>query len=139
MKEFVPCEGKIDESRGYRIHVNLHKNCLSISQYNIDKKGWRVVKHMKEFIALNVSFKVSEVSRQRAIRENRRNVHAYAFAKQVLPITATDYLQKPNGDQPSVCSYNPYKHPYFYDIENGESVKEIGLGIFKGTKILYKR
>lgn len=78
----LECKGNIRKDKGYRIHVNLHKKCLSVSQY-YDKIGWRVTHHIDSLVAKNITFKVSEPSRQRAIRKESRNVHAYAYVDKI--------------------------------------------------------
>jgi hypothetical protein len=125
-------EGRtIDKRRGYRIHMNLHKMCFSVSQYVVEKKGWRVTDHVEHLEAENVKFKVSEKSRQRAINKGARNVHAYAYADQVK------YLPKKPKHTDNVCNYNPFKNPFFFNLETGEEVKELQHAHFKEGKICY--
>jgi len=125
------CKDNIDKSRGYRIHMNLHKKCFSVSQYIIEKKGWRVTDHVDKVEAKNVVFKVSERSRQRAIRNMSRNVHAYAYAEEVK------FCSNKTKKTKNTCSYNPFKNPYFFNLKTEEEIKELEYAQFKKGKIHY--
>lgn len=121
----------IDKSKGYRVHMNLHKNCFSVSQYIIEKKGWRVTNHVSTLEAEDITFNVSEVSRQRALRKGSRNVHAYAHAKSVK-LNPVKILNTQN-----VCNYNPFKNSQFYNLETGEHIFKLEKAYFSNGKINY--
>lgn len=69
------------------------------------ERGWRLFAHSPEVFLENVEWKVSEAGRQRVIREQRKNVHAFACG--ILSIRPSDLQDY----QP--ISYNPYKAAYF--------------------------
>lgn len=121
----------IDESRGYRIHMNLNKKCFSISRYFIEKKGWRVTNYVKNLEATNIVLKVSEKSRQRAVNNKSRNVHAYAFADNIK------MLPKNHRKVNQSCNYNPFKNTYFYNLETGEEISKLDYAYFNNNKINY--
>ena len=64
------CRGK--STRTYR---NLHNGLMSVQQ----KIGnsWLVVGHLDNLVLESPTFHVSEASRQRVLRDGRKNVHAY--------------------------------------------------------------
>jgi len=72
-----------------------------------------------------VTFKVSEAGRQRAIREKKKNVHAYVVGSMMR----THRCDNP-GPEWTRISYNPYKAGFFYDVESGKEVKEAKQAIF---------
>lgn len=55
----------------YYIYRNLNRGGFSVKYKGL------VIDNIHRFTADNVEFRVSEASRQRAIREGRRNVHAF--------------------------------------------------------------
>ncbi len=55
----------------YYIYRNLNRGGFSLKYKGL------VIANMLRFTADNVEFRVSEASRKRAVREGRRNVHAY--------------------------------------------------------------
>lgn len=76
-----------------RVHRNLHRGCYSIVQHG------RVVGHEDTFCLLNAEFRVGEKSRQRVVREKRKNVHAYVKGTETnVPL--------PSGLRK--VTYNPY-------------------------------
>ena len=57
-----------------RVYQNLRRHDWSL----LDPKTNRVIGHRTELVLLDVTLIVSEKTRQRVIRDNRRTVHAYA-------------------------------------------------------------
>ena len=90
-----------------RLYRNLNNHKMSI-QTKIPKKGWRVYGYSTNLVLRNVSFVVSEKSRQRCLREQCRNVHAYA----------TGTVAETNGNTRIPLGYNPYFAGYFFDKES---------------------
>lgn len=67
---------------GKKVHIyrNLHNHRMSIRGQVKNKNGklqWRVVGHITEGLIANVEFRLSEKSRQLAIADDERNVHAW--------------------------------------------------------------
>jgi hypothetical protein len=81
-----------------RVYFNTHKDCLSVQH-----KG-KVIAHVKSISLEDVVFKVSESGRQRALREGRKNVHAYVCGKVI-----SKTIQKLNMP----VTYNPYQYTQF--------------------------
>jgi hypothetical protein len=112
----------------------------SVSTYDPDKKGWRVIRtddgeqvFFGKVVLIDAVFKVSQAGRERAIREGKRNVHAWVEGNLV------DYASEPEA--PSVpCGrsiyYNPFKTKYFTTLGDEaaqphyvESAGMVSLGI----------
>lgn len=118
------------------VYFNLHKRVFSI------KLRGKVREHTDFTLVLpeddKVEFVVSEPGRQRVLREQRKNVHAYVRG---LAYTNKDeYLQRPSETllhtpdeavqallrihgKPTRVSYNPYKGSTFYNEKTGEPVR----------------
>lgn len=82
-----------------RIYFNLRKKKLSV-QTKINGV-WKVTSHLNKIYLVDVRFRVSEVGRQRVLKNKRKNVHAYICG------TVTDFLPD-YGDFYS-ARYNPYE------------------------------
>ena len=95
----------------YYIYWNLHKKCFSVKY-----KG-KVIRHLNNFNVSGVQFKVSELGRQRVIKEKRKNVHAYIVADEIENVSRNDRLHTLfDGFE---VTYNPYKHTQFVDTKWG--------------------
>lgn len=84
------------------VYRNLHKK----TAFSVRLRG-KVVAHLENFIAYDVTFKVSELGRLRVLTNRQRNVHAYVAATQVRsidPINTSDLRR---------VSYNPWKAKSF--------------------------
>ena len=94
-----------------RLYRNLNNHKMSI-QTKIPKKGWRVYGYSTNLVLQTVEFVVSEKSRQRCLREQCRNVHAYA----------TGIVAENNGDTPLALGYDPYFAGHFFDKESKAAI-----------------
>ncbi|QDH91684.1 hypothetical protein SEA_PHRAPPUCCINO_6 [Mycobacterium phage Phrappuccino] len=95
---------------GDRVEVarNLHNESWSVRALGGEHKGL-VVGYADELTLLDPQFRVNEASRQRAVREGQRNVHA-----RVAGVLA-DF--RPVGDVQ--VHYSPFRAPHFtigYDV-----------------------
>lgn len=82
-----------------KVYRNLHKNCFSIQ----DAKTRKVIAYSNEIKLKNVKFLVSQTGRNRVLKENRKNVHAYVVGE------ITNYVQITNQE----VKYNPYLYASF--------------------------
>lgn len=106
-----------------QVYFNFHKKCWSIRQRGI------VVAHDTSLVLYQVSFRVSEAGRQRVLREQRKNVHAFAAGiLQTVPLRWEPVRQ---------ISYNPYKAATFVD-KDGMAVYEANLVLFKESGQVYE-
>lgn len=91
--------------------------------FNFTKKLWSVrqgkVKAHCDYICLrDANFQVSERGRQRTVRNQRKNVHAFVVGYVVLKPAEVPY----NFETPwDAVSYNPYQNETFVD-KNGHPV-----------------
>lgn len=93
-----------------RIYFNLHKRLFSVQQRT--DRGWRVVEHSDTVQLSDVRFAVSEAGRERVLREQCKNVHAYIYGNRGLDDTVRSDVYE--------ATYNPYKYSTFVLRENGE-------------------
>lgn len=87
-----------------RIYRNLNNGTMSVQAK--DGKSWKVVGHVTEAIVSNVSFKIQEGGRQRTIREQCKNVHAWGQG-------ILEAQSDPDIYAPIALGYNPYTDSTF--------------------------
>jgi len=92
-----------------RVYRNLNNGLISV-QRKIDKR-WPVVGHIDSCVLRDVRFHVSEASRQRAIRENCKNVHAWGEGLLVGQFEADLYA-------PIQLGYDHRRYTTFVDLNN---------------------
>jgi hypothetical protein len=90
----------------FRIYRNLHKGNFSIQSYIKEKKGYRVTDRVSTAVFEKCSFTVSEPSRQKVIREGRKNVHAYINSESYRVVNSCIDVSK---------FREIYYNPYIYD------------------------
>lgn len=108
-----------------RVYYNLHKKKLSIQEKRVNdsgKKVWKVVRHADFVFLRYATFKVSEVGRQKVIREKKKNVHAFIQGFECKDALSGELLR---------VFYNPYKFSSFVD-ENGEEVHAASKVLIRG-------
>ena len=101
------------KSKGPRYRINMSKP---------------VKAHLNRVYLHNVKFKVSEAGRQRVIKEQRKNVHAFAIG-----VIGPPSFELWGKDSVSV-SYNPYKYSTFVTSE-GESIHSAPMACLENRKI----
>jgi len=100
----------IKEGMKVRVYRNLTKKCFSVKCMKTN----RVVAHIDKLFLENVTFPVSKKSRERVLKSKQKNVHAFIQG----------FICKPKTfKKDTKVSYNPYKYPFFYDVEKNEEVK----------------
>ena len=112
MKPFLEAKNQLENAGelldvNYPVEVyrNLHKQCWSVRQ-----KG--IVKYHTNYVFLrDVDFKVSQVGRERVVREKKKNVHAVVRGVLAKPTSMPLEL---DPKYKSVY-YNPYKYSSFVD------------------------
>lgn len=91
-----------------KVYWNLHKKVFSVQHKGI------VIAHMKEIYLSLPTFKVSEAGRQRVLRTQKKNVHAFVEGwwnpGGCYPGTVTDAVR---------MTYNPYRFSTFVTFEGG--------------------
>ena len=101
------------------VYRNLHKNCWSVR----DLSTGRVVAHQTAVTIADARFVVRPSGRARVIAEKRKNVHAFVRGEWMMGNVMSQFI----FDNSSRVSYNPYKHPYFYEVETEEAVTSSAL------------
>ena len=102
---------KIDFNKPVMIYKNLHNGLFSV------KQGGLVVAHLESVLLADVTFKVNESGRNRVIREQKKNVHAFIVGYIVnVNLTPRSLLKR-------AITYNPYKYNYFYFKDNDSIAK----------------
>ena len=100
----------IDPKKRVQVYYNLHKKCWSVRQSGL------VVSHTNYITLREVRFLVGKSGRQKVLREQRKNVHAYAsgYVCQVeeLPMIPERIAE---------VTYNPYQNETFVYVDNGKA------------------
>lgn len=100
----------IDYSRPVRVFINPKYGCYTIMQ------DGRVKASAKQVRLKQAAFTVRESGRQRMLREQRRNIHAYIVGTLLEYIHAED--AKTMGVLPGRgARYNPYRYSTFVDSQ----------------------
>lgn len=105
------------------VYYNLHKHCLSVRH-----KG-KVIKHVAEITLRDAKFVVQEGGRQRALRERKKNVHAFVKGE-LVDFSAPQYSRN--------ATYNPFRFDSFVDFDTLEPVYEASLVSVSGRHITYE-
>ena len=99
----------IDQDKPVRVFKNLTHGCYSILQNGKLKASARQV------LLSDVEFKVRESGRQRMLKEQRRNVHAFAVGLLVDYVHPSDERTL-SSIEGRVVTYNPKELASFYDL-----------------------
>lgn len=111
-------------------YYNLHRKCFSVKALEGPMKG-RVIKHADEVVLTNVTFKVSEAGRERVLREQRKNVHAYVIGEY-----ADVHNIKLKAASWHFVSYNPYKGTFFRCLTDGEVVHHADVAVLRNKQVI---
>ncbi len=132
MRAFAFAEtGKvIDESLPVRVFKNLKHGCYSIMQRGVIRASAKQVR------LRDVEFRVRESGRQRMLRENRKNVHAFAVGRLV------DYVHPAEERELAPMAgrsafYDPYRFPCFVDRETNAPVIRVNVAHFDEHGVVY--
>jgi hypothetical protein len=107
------------------VYFNLRKHVWSLKALEGANKG-RVIAHRKQVLLADCVFKVSELGRQRVLRERAKNVHAGVVGHWVMKL---------KGRCPRAVGYNPYKGPTFTDKRTLEPVFTASRAILKDRQV----
>lgn len=120
----------IDPTQPVRVFKNPKHGCYSIMQ------NGRLRASAREVRLVDVEFRVREAGRQRMLREQRRNVHAFAVG------TLCDYVHPGEnrrlGDITGrAVFYNPYRFASFVDSETQTPVTSAAVVQFDEHGVVY--
>jgi len=107
------------------VYRNLRRNCLSLMQANA------VIGHAEAVILTDVEFRVRESGRQRVLREQQKNVHAFTIGmlENQRDFLVQQWIINFTSSSARRVTYNPYKYPTFFDIITEEP-------IYSGARVL---
>lgn len=116
MLEYTSFKGRtIADSKRVKVYRNLHNGRLSVMQNGL------VVAHVDSIVLVMPTFKVNQAGRERVIREQKKNVHAFVsgFVEEVNTVKQTIDMRE--------ITYNPYKFKRFVfkDTLIGAHIKNI--------------
>ena len=99
------------------VYFNLHKRMFSVRALEGERKG-RVIDHVHECAVKGARFVVSQAGRERVLREQKKNVHAYVRGG--LVEDSGDYIKtmaKLANDAETLrhVRYDPYRFSSFVD------------------------
>ena len=99
------------------VYKNLHKDTWSIR----NRATGLVVSHSDHVWVEEARFVVQKGGRDRVLREQRKNVHAFVRGVLVEEFPTVTQFDSPCDIQ---VKYNPYKADHFYEVETGKEVIE---------------
>ena len=113
------------------IYRNLNKARKEPAKHvwSIRTKG-RVVDHSTDVVLTDVTFKVSESTRQRIIKANKRNVCAFVRGTLAKRLPAHLFEACDHGASSVRVSFNPYKSGSFYVCETGQQITHADAVVF---------
>lgn len=112
---FDKMEDAIDIHKPVEVYRNLHKKCWSVRQ------GGKVRVHASYILLQDVDFVVQPAGREKVLREQRKNVHAFVKGYLISAKTCNRLSRQIEWTMDSI-TYNPYQHPYFTKGECGLEV-----------------
>jgi len=120
----------------YKIYRNLHRNCFSVLAYDFKKQGYRLLEHIHCALLMNVRPWVSEPGRQRVLKAQQKNVHAFLLVDSYIKI---DKDQNDWASENPEMYYNPYTTTSFINKETSETiVRENYIGLSKQKAYILK-
>tara|TARA_Y100001938_G_C8078582_1_gene427678 strand:- start:110 stop:565 length:456 start_codon:yes stop_codon:yes gene_type:complete len=125
------------------IYLNLHKTrqegCTVYSVRSMETR--RVIKHlMGDFFIDKAQFIVSKAGRDRVLKEQRKNVHAFIRGEleEANPSRWFNGTQGLMGIYDGIATYNPYLYDTFVDKETKQPITRSNVYIGKVGTIYYK-
>ncbi len=106
----------IDYDKSVRVFKNTKHGCYGIIQ------GGKLVASASQVRLGHVEFRVRESGRQRMLREQRRNVHAFAVGR-LLDFVHPDEERRLDALCGRGAFYNPYRFGAFVDTETQVPVR----------------
>jgi hypothetical protein len=117
----------VAEGQLVRVYKNLNReDCFSIQ----DKKSKLVLGYASSVRLSNVKYIVGESSRQRVLRDKRRNVHAYCEG---FIVSTGESI--PEGATKGY--YNPYNSELFINEETKKPLHESVIAHCQGTRVYF--
>lgn len=113
-----------------RIYRNLNNGTMSIQVK--DSKSWKVVGHVTNAIVRDVKFHIQEGGRQRVIREQRKNVHAWGEGILVGQFDNSVVA-------PIALGYNPYTNSTFVERGTTNAIAKCSYLVVRNNLVFVSR
>ena len=120
----------IDKNLPVRVFKNFKHGCYSIMQRGVVKASAKQVR------LSGVVFRVREAGRQRALREQRRNVHAFAVGL-LVDFVHPDETRTMEPMAGRGAFYDPLRFPSFVDRETQAPITTVSLAHFDEHGVVY--
>jgi hypothetical protein len=101
------------------VYKNLHTGTWSVRDLGVGK----VVAHPLAVLVSDADFVVRKSGRERVLREQRKNVHAFVRGT----IIDMYIFDEPDLSEMRSATYNPYQNKTFVDTITGNSVSDSSL------------
>ena len=105
-----------------KVYYNLHKHCLSVQH-----RG-KVVAHVQHITLSDVHFRVNEAGRQRVLRTNQKNVHAFIIGVVSQSVDCSTYTN-------IEVAYNPRLYKQFINRVTKEEIYGASCVLVEDKKI----
>lgn len=114
------------------VYFNLHKRLWSIKARSGPDRG-RIIAHAETVVLDGVELIVSEAGRQRVLREQRKNVHAFARGTltAVGGTTLACAARELAGPGLKGLTYNPYRRDHFIVRRTGQAARRARAAILR--------
>lgn len=123
---------KLDRKKPVWVYRNLRNGHNATPLYSIMQNG-RVIARRHRLLLADVTFRVREGGRQRVLREDRKNVHAFAVGFIVGSCCGIDRYGK---DLPVKVGYNPHNDKSFMAVVMNKWVKELASPVRSARCVL---
>ena len=95
------------------VYRNLRHGRKARRLYSVMQNGV-VIRRVHRILLRDVRFVVRESGRQRVLKENRKNVHAFVVGRVV---SSAFGINKNGKNLPVTIGYNPHNSGYFYGLD----------------------
>lgn len=116
----------LHQGRKVKVYFNLHSHLFSVQ----DADTGLVLAHGNGIMLEDITFKVSQIGRERVIREKKKNVHAFVIGRF---IGTAESLSMPMRD----AYYNPYKQADFTDRVSGRKLANATIAYLSDRQVKY--
>jgi hypothetical protein len=99
------------------VYRNLHNGLMSVREAH-----GLVLTHENEVFVRDASFVVQQAGRERVLREQKKNVHAFVRGE-LAGFSAGSLQGFDNFESWNKARYNPYEGPTFVDSDTGQPLE----------------
>lgn len=129
MEKFIPYKGRtVSPGQRVKVYRNLHKDGAVYSI--MDAKTRRVLGHSSTLVLNDCTFNVSQAGRERVLKEQKKNVHAFIIGNY------EEYDENADETSGIFVEYNPYKNKTFESRWSGVSIYKANTVIVRYSYVL---